>query len=159
MQEESDPVDNETDEDRTTTTMKVARVHQMLTCFMVKRLKKRQSRRNDACAECRKREKVRKRGVPWLVRVQITMIGSRGGQPKCFLLFVMNGHMDLVCPSSMNGYRQRRSYLLLNSVAQQPMRAKTSLLAHLRICDHWALRCMCRCPDQVVSLKRNSSSV
>ncbi|GFT99028.1 uncharacterized protein TNCV_3794061 [Trichonephila clavipes] len=27
--------------------------------------------------------------------------------------------------------------------------------AHPSIRDHWALRCMSRCPDQVVSLKRD----
>ncbi|GFT17101.1 uncharacterized protein TNCV_4738291 [Trichonephila clavipes] len=34
VQEESDPVDDETDEDVDSTTTKVARVHQMLTCFL-----------------------------------------------------------------------------------------------------------------------------
>ncbi|GFU54310.1 hypothetical protein TNCV_576861 [Trichonephila clavipes] len=40
------------------------------------------------------------------------------------------------------------------TVVQQPMRAK-AYCAHLSIRDHWALRCMSTCPDQVVSLKRN----
>ncbi|GFW30525.1 hypothetical protein TNCV_454631 [Trichonephila clavipes] len=35
----------------------------------------------------------------------------------------------------------------LNSVAQQPMKAK-AYCVHLSIRDHWALRCMSRCPDQ-----------
>ncbi|GFT60730.1 hypothetical protein TNCV_3584411 [Trichonephila clavipes] len=39
-----------------------------------------------------------------------------------------------------------------NSAAQQPTRAK-AYCAHPSIRDHWALRCMSRCPDQVVSLK------
>ncbi|GFX03073.1 hypothetical protein TNCV_4288561 [Trichonephila clavipes] len=34
------------------------------------------------------------------------------------------------------------------------MRAKT-YSAHRNILDHWTLRCMRRCPDQVVSLKRD----
>ncbi|GFX72736.1 hypothetical protein TNCV_4063311 [Trichonephila clavipes] len=34
------------------------------------------------------------------------------------------------------------------------MRAR-SYCAHPSIHDHWALRCMCRCPDRVVSLKRD----
>ncbi|GFW57768.1 hypothetical protein TNCV_2926871 [Trichonephila clavipes] len=34
------------------------------------------------------------------------------------------------------------------------MRA-SAYCAHLSIRDHWALRCMSRCPDQVVSLKRD----
>ncbi|GFX95542.1 hypothetical protein TNCV_4825571 [Trichonephila clavipes] len=41
-----------------------------------------------------------------------------------------------------------------NSVAQQPMRAR-AYCAHPSIRDHWALRCMSRCLDQVVSLKRD----
>ncbi|GFW93701.1 uncharacterized protein TNCV_4542281 [Trichonephila clavipes] len=41
-----------------------------------------------------------------------------------------------------------------NSVAQQPMRAK-AYCAHPSIRDHMALRCMSRCPDQVVSQKRD----
>ncbi|GFT30453.1 hypothetical protein TNCV_2377411 [Trichonephila clavipes] len=41
----------------------------------------------------------------------------------------------------------------LNSDAQPPMRTK-AYYAHLSIRDHWALRCMSRFPDQVVSLKR-----
>ncbi|GFU18846.1 hypothetical protein TNCV_1085841 [Trichonephila clavipes] len=40
----------------------------------------------------------------------------------------------------------------LNSVAQQSMRA--TVYCHLSIRDHWALRCMSRCPDQVVSQKQ-----
>ncbi|GFW71728.1 uncharacterized protein TNCV_219421 [Trichonephila clavipes] len=39
-----------------------------------------------------------------------------------------------------------------NSVVQQPMRA---YCAHPSIHDHWVLRCMSRCPDQVVSLTRD----
>ncbi|GFX51606.1 uncharacterized protein TNCV_5013101 [Trichonephila clavipes] len=40
-----------------------------------------------------------------------------------------------------------------NSVAQQSMRAR-AYCALPSIRDHWALRCMSRCPDQVISLKR-----
>ncbi|GFY33955.1 hypothetical protein TNCV_4596631 [Trichonephila clavipes] len=39
-----------------------------------------------------------------------------------------------------------------NSVAQQPMKAR-AYCVHPSIRDHWALRCMSRCPKQVVSLK------
>ncbi|GFX91153.1 hypothetical protein TNCV_1245681 [Trichonephila clavipes] len=41
-----------------------------------------------------------------------------------------------------------------NSVAQQPIRAKT-YCAHLSVRNQWALRCLIRCHDQVVSLKRD----
>ncbi|GFU61832.1 uncharacterized protein TNCV_4564771 [Trichonephila clavipes] len=41
-----------------------------------------------------------------------------------------------------------------NSVAQQPMRARV-YWAHSSIRDHWALRCMSRCSDQVVRLTRD----
>ncbi|PRD19081.1 UNVERIFIED_CONTAM: hypothetical protein NCL1_58484 [Trichonephila clavipes] len=41
-----------------------------------------------------------------------------------------------------------------NSVAQQPMGAG-AYYAHTSILDHWALRFMSRCADQVVSLKRD----
>ncbi|GFT32604.1 hypothetical protein TNCV_3145521 [Trichonephila clavipes] len=41
-----------------------------------------------------------------------------------------------------------------NSVSQQPMRTR-AYCVHLSIRDHWALKCMSRCPNQVVSLKRN----
>ncbi|GFS57202.1 uncharacterized protein TNCV_491191 [Trichonephila clavipes] len=41
-----------------------------------------------------------------------------------------------------------------NSVAQQPMRAG-AYYAHPSICDHWTLRYMSRCLDQVVSLTRD----
>ncbi|GFW78627.1 uncharacterized protein TNCV_4260501 [Trichonephila clavipes] len=44
--------------------------------------------------------------------------------------------------------------LASNSVAQQLIRARAHC-AHPRKRDHWALRCMNRCPDQVVSLKRD----
>ncbi|GFU53150.1 hypothetical protein TNCV_3023721 [Trichonephila clavipes] len=37
-------------------------------------------------------------------------------------------------------------------MAQQPERA---YCAHSSIRDHWVLRCMSRCPDQMVSLKRD----
>ncbi|GFU39615.1 uncharacterized protein TNCV_1793451 [Trichonephila clavipes] len=40
-------------------------------------------------------------------------------------------------------------------MAQQPKRAR-AYCAHPSIRDHWALRCMSRCSDQVVSLKRDS---
>ncbi|GFX13235.1 hypothetical protein TNCV_2989991 [Trichonephila clavipes] len=36
-------------------------------------------------------------------------------------------------------------------LAQQPMRARV-YRAHPNIRDYWALKCMSRCPDQVVSL-------
>ncbi|GFW78552.1 hypothetical protein TNCV_2243521 [Trichonephila clavipes] len=45
-------------------------------------------------------------------------------------------------------------YYNSNSVAPQPMKAR-SYCAHPRLRDHWGQRCMSRCPDQVVSLKRN----
>ncbi|GFY27334.1 uncharacterized protein TNCV_2069541 [Trichonephila clavipes] len=41
-----------------------------------------------------------------------------------------------------------------NSVAQQPMRVR-AYCAHPSICDHWVLKCMSRCPEQVVSRKRD----
>ncbi|GFY05358.1 hypothetical protein TNCV_2208031 [Trichonephila clavipes] len=34
------------------------------------------------------------------------------------------------------------------------MRAR-AYWAYPTLCDHWALRCMSRCPEQVVSLKRD----
>ncbi|GFV46855.1 transposable element Tcb1 transposase [Trichonephila clavipes] len=37
-------------------------------------------------------------------------------------------------------------------VVQQPMRASAKC-AHPTTRDHWAMRCISRCPDQVVSLK------
>ncbi|GFY07756.1 hypothetical protein TNCV_4133531 [Trichonephila clavipes] len=40
-----------------------------------------------------------------------------------------------------------------HSLAQQPMRAR-AYSAHPSIRDHWALSCISRCPDHVVSLKR-----
>ncbi|GFW84111.1 cyclin-dependent kinase-like 1 [Trichonephila clavipes] len=40
-------------------------------------------------------------------------------------------------------------------MAQQPMRVR-AYCAHPSIRDYWALRCMSRCPDRVVSLKRDS---
>ncbi|GFT22132.1 hypothetical protein TNCV_3271791 [Trichonephila clavipes] len=46
------------------------------------------------------------------------------------------------------------SNLISNSVAQQSMRAR-NYNAHSNIRDHWALRCMNRCPDLVVCLKRD----
>ncbi|GFW93992.1 x-linked retinitis pigmentosa GTPase regulator-interacting protein 1 [Trichonephila clavipes] len=39
-------------------------------------------------------------------------------------------------------------------MAQQPMRVRV-YCAHPSICDHWVLRGMSRCPDQMVSLKRD----
>ncbi|GFV18068.1 hypothetical protein TNCV_168721 [Trichonephila clavipes] len=45
-------------------------------------------------------------------------------------------------------------YTSQTQTQQQPIRARDDC-AHLSICDHWALRCMSRCLDQVVSLKRN----
>ncbi|GFV30337.1 hypothetical protein TNCV_98121 [Trichonephila clavipes] len=42
-----------------------------------------------------------------------------------------------------------------NSVAQQRPRV---YCAHPSIRDHWLLKCMRRCPDQVVSLKRDPST-
>ncbi|GFV50422.1 hypothetical protein TNCV_3336121 [Trichonephila clavipes] len=39
-------------------------------------------------------------------------------------------------------------------VAQQSMRAR-NYCAHHNTRDHWTLRCMNRCPDLVVSLKRD----
>ncbi|GFX80176.1 uncharacterized protein TNCV_2108201 [Trichonephila clavipes] len=44
--------------------------------------------------------------------------------------------------------------LYSNLVAQQPMRAR-AYCAHPSMREHWALRCMSGCPDQVVSLKRD----
>ncbi|GFV91433.1 uncharacterized protein TNCV_899501 [Trichonephila clavipes] len=41
-----------------------------------------------------------------------------------------------------------------HSVVQQPVGAR-AYCAHHSIRDHLALRCMSRCPDQVVSLKRD----
>ncbi|GFU35849.1 hypothetical protein TNCV_3700021 [Trichonephila clavipes] len=41
-----------------------------------------------------------------------------------------------------------------NSVAQQSIKAR-NYYAHPNIRDHWALRCMNRCPDLVVCLKRD----
>ncbi|GFT29630.1 uncharacterized protein TNCV_4890721 [Trichonephila clavipes] len=43
-------------------------------------------------------------------------------------------------------------------MAQQPMRAR-AYCAHPSIRDHWVLRCMSRCDDQVVSLKRDPQSL
>ncbi|GFW84134.1 hypothetical protein TNCV_4877971 [Trichonephila clavipes] len=40
-------------------------------------------------------------------------------------------------------------------VAQQPMRAGANC-AHPSIRDHWAQRCMSRCPDEVVNLKQDA---
>ncbi|GFT02686.1 hypothetical protein TNCV_829541 [Trichonephila clavipes] len=48
--------------------------------------------------------------------------------------------------------------LYSNSVAQQSMRARV-YCAHLSIRDHWALRCMSRCTDQVVRLKRDAQGL
>ncbi|GFY35887.1 glutamate receptor ionotropic, delta-1 [Trichonephila clavipes] len=45
-------------------------------------------------------------------------------------------------------------HLNSNSRAQQPLRAR-AYCAHHRKRDHWALRCMSRCPDQVVNLQRD----
>ncbi|GFY32640.1 hypothetical protein TNCV_673951 [Trichonephila clavipes] len=42
-----------------------------------------------------------------------------------------------------------------NSTAQQPTSARV-YCSRTSIRDHWALRCISRCPDQVVSLKRDS---
>ncbi|GFV90867.1 hypothetical protein TNCV_2324361 [Trichonephila clavipes] len=39
-------------------------------------------------------------------------------------------------------------------MAQQFMRAR-AFCAHPSIRDHWALRCISRCPDQEISLKRD----
>ncbi|GFU24493.1 hypothetical protein TNCV_2264521 [Trichonephila clavipes] len=41
-------------------------------------------------------------------------------------------------------------------LVQQPMRDRAYCVLYSSIRDHWALRCMSRCPDQVVSLKRDS---
>ncbi|GFX81878.1 hypothetical protein TNCV_2570781 [Trichonephila clavipes] len=41
-----------------------------------------------------------------------------------------------------------------SSVPQQPMTAR-AYCAYLSVRDHWVLRFMSRCPDQVVSLKRD----
>ncbi|GFW40151.1 uncharacterized protein TNCV_5118341 [Trichonephila clavipes] len=41
-------------------------------------------------------------------------------------------------------------------MAQHPMRVR-AYCAHPSIRDHWPLRCMSRCPDQVISLKRDPS--
>ncbi|GFV03918.1 hypothetical protein TNCV_4227251 [Trichonephila clavipes] len=41
-----------------------------------------------------------------------------------------------------------------NSGVQQSIRAR-AYCAHTSIRDHWALWCKSRCPDQVVSLKRD----
>ncbi|GFV86933.1 hypothetical protein TNCV_2198851 [Trichonephila clavipes] len=46
-------------------------------------------------------------------------------------------------------------HLNSNSVAQQPMRT-TAYCAHFTVSDHWTLKDMSRCSDQVVSLKRNT---
>ncbi|GFV54497.1 transposable element Tc3 transposase [Trichonephila clavipes] len=40
------------------------------------------------------------------------------------------------------------------TLAQQLMRAK-AYCAHPSIRDHWMLRCISRCPNQVISLKRD----
>ncbi|GFV69797.1 hypothetical protein TNCV_431161 [Trichonephila clavipes] len=50
--------------------------------------------------------------------------------------------------------RCKNSTVLEKAMAQQPMRAK-AYGAHLIIRNHWALRYMSRCPDQVVSVKRD----
>ncbi|GFS64320.1 uncharacterized protein TNCV_3955231 [Trichonephila clavipes] len=42
-----------------------------------------------------------------------------------------------------------------NSVVQQPMRARAYCAHPSMWDDHWVLRCMSRCPEQVVSLKRD----
>ncbi|GFU13852.1 uncharacterized protein TNCV_940381 [Trichonephila clavipes] len=42
----------------------------------------------------------------------------------------------------------------IQTQTQLRMRAKV-YCAHPSIRDHWALRCMSRCPDRVVSLKRD----
>ncbi|GFU13668.1 hypothetical protein TNCV_939111 [Trichonephila clavipes] len=46
------------------------------------------------------------------------------------------------------------AYSNLDAVAQQPMKAR-AYCAHPSIRDQKALSCMSRCPDQVVSLKRD----
>ncbi|GFX71518.1 hypothetical protein TNCV_2695061 [Trichonephila clavipes] len=55
------------------------------------------------------------------------------------------------------GYPQSEVILKLkdsNSKAQQSMRAR-NYCAHHNTRDHWTLRCMNRCPDLVVCLKRD----
>ncbi|GFY12829.1 hypothetical protein TNCV_1958571 [Trichonephila clavipes] len=54
------------------------------------------------------------------------------------------------------GYPQSEVILKLktNSEAQQSMRAR-NYCAHHNSRDHWTLRCMNRCPDLVVCLKRD----
>ncbi|GFY22011.1 hypothetical protein TNCV_3296551 [Trichonephila clavipes] len=55
------------------------------------------------------------------------------------------------------GYPQSEVILKLkdsNSVAQQYMRAR-NYCTHHNTRDHWMLRCMNRCPDLVVCLKRD----
>ncbi|GFU90663.1 hypothetical protein TNCV_1942481 [Trichonephila clavipes] len=61
-------------------------------------------------------------------------------------------------PNSSKGSVSRKSLktsdLTSNSEAQHPMRAR-AYCAHPSISHHWALRCMSRCPDQTVSMKRD----
>ncbi|GFW04641.1 hypothetical protein TNCV_3066591 [Trichonephila clavipes] len=54
-----------------------------------------------------------------------------------------------VCPKCGESMELRQ-----RTVAQQSMRARNNY-AHPNISDYWALRCMNRCPDLVVCLKRD----
>ncbi|GFU34861.1 hypothetical protein TNCV_2991821 [Trichonephila clavipes] len=56
--------------------------------------------------------------------------------------------------ATQKGMVGRRLSIASIDVAQQPIRA-TTYCAHPSICDHRALRCISRTPDQVVSLKRD----
>ncbi|GFX04308.1 uncharacterized protein TNCV_3974561 [Trichonephila clavipes] len=66
------------------------------------------------------------------------------------------GPVDLLRPEPEMSLNRHWNYFkqkdISNSVTQQPMRA---YCAHPSIRDHWALRYMSRCPDQVASLKRD----
>ncbi|GFU67671.1 hypothetical protein TNCV_1644201 [Trichonephila clavipes] len=51
------------------------------------------------------------------------------------------------------GRKHDSGVIIAEEVGYQPLRAR-AYCAHPSLRDHWALRCMSRCPDQVVSLKQ-----
>ncbi|GFW55933.1 uncharacterized protein TNCV_4390741 [Trichonephila clavipes] len=86
----------------------------------------------------RKRAENRERslGYPGVVKHVFTKESKPLGKRKRSL-----GHLGIATP-------------VPKEVAQQPMRAN-GYCAHQSIRDYWALRSLSRCPDQVVSLKRD----
>ncbi|GFT62523.1 uncharacterized protein TNCV_3580621 [Trichonephila clavipes] len=70
--------------------------------------------------------------------------------PGCENYFIPWGQTSSLKKSSTNTINS-------NSVAQKHMRAR-AYCALPSIRDHWTLRCMSRCPDQVVSLKLDPKS-